>query len=557
MDRSPPQSTQACLDTSLPTFIRRCAQLKNGVGARSFTALKPVYSDPIEIMATQQQTIDAFSTEHLHADLKGRSVRGGFLTLTSQGVQFLLQTISTVVLARLLTPADFGLVAMVTAITNFGQAFADLGLSEATIQQPEINHNQVSTLFWINVSIGCVLTLVTAAFGPLLAWFYHEPRLVHITLLVSLTFIIGGLRVQHDALLRRQMRFSSLAIRDIVAYLVAVPFAILVALHGYGYWGIVVLPLTLNFTQMLFSWVMVRWIPGLPRRSAEVRSLIGFGGNIAVSYFIFNLNRSADSVLIGWYWGAGPLGLYSRAYNLLMLPVRQLGAPARSVAVPAFSRVQSDPERLARYYLRTANLIMWILAPTFGFLFVAAVPIIVLMLGSRWRDAAPVFQILAIFALGQLLLESVNWLLVSRGLSGRLLKLMMIVSPIIVGGYALGLRFGIKGVALSGSLVLLAVFPWILNFSFKGTALTLRQLGRSIVYPICVCVAGVGAAELTLDFFPLHSMVSQLLVTAVSYLTGLLLSMLIPAVRKEILFLKKLFSQSRSGAVPELAETMS
>src|SRR5271156_5060893 len=119
-------------------------------------------------MGTQQQTLDAFSTEHLHADLKGRSVRGGFLTLTSQGVQFVMQTVSTVVLARLLTPADFGLVAMVTAVTGFGQAFADLGLSEATIQQPEINHNQVSTLFWINLALGLALTSITAALAPVL-----------------------------------------------------------------------------------------------------------------------------------------------------------------------------------------------------------------------------------------------------------------------------------------------------------------------------------------------------------------------------------------------------
>ena len=224
--------------------------------------------------------------------------------------------------------------------------------------------------------------------------------------------------------------------------------------------------------------------PGLPRRDAKVRSLIAFGGNVAASYLIFNVNRSADSVLIGWYWGAGPLGLYSRAYNLLMLPVRQLGAPARSVAVPAFSRVQDDPERFARYYLRAANLIMWISAPIFGFLFVAAEPVIVLALGNRWREAAPVFQILAIFALGQLLLESTLWLFVSRGQSKRLLKLLLIISPIIIGSYAIGLPFGIKGVALSGSLVLLAIFPWILKFAFRGTTLTLRRLGQAILYPI-------------------------------------------------------------------------
>jgi O-antigen/teichoic acid export membrane protein len=505
-------------------------------------------------VGTQQQTLDGFSTEHLRADLKGRSIRGGVLTLTSQGAQFVMQSIATVVLARLLTPADFGLVAMVTAITGLGQAFADLGLSEATIQRPEISHDQVSTLFWINVAIGLGLTALTSALAPALAWFYREPRLIHITLLVSLTFLIGGLRVQHDALLRRQMRFSSLAVRDIGSYVVAVPFAIFVAWRGYGYWAIVALPLTLNFTQMSLSWLMAGWIPGLPRRGAKVGSLIAFGGNVAASYLIFNTNRSADSILIGWYWGAGPLGLYSRAYNLLMLPVRQLGGPARSVAVPAFSRVQDDPERLARYYLRTVNLIMWIVAPIFGFLFVAAVPIIILALGHRWRGAAPVFQILAIFALGQLLLESTLWLFVSRGQSQRLLKLLLVISPIIIASYAIGLPFGTKGVALSGSLGLLLIFPWILRFSFRGTSLSLQRLGLAVLYPISMCLAGVCTGELALHLVVRQGDLPQLAVAAVGFSTGCLLSILLPPVRRELHSLKEMFVKSRRGMMPDLID---
>jgi PST family polysaccharide transporter len=308
---------------------------------------------------------------------------------------------------------------------------------------------------------------------------------------------------------------------------------------------------------MALSWLMAGWIPGLPRRDAKVRSLLAFGGNIAASYLIFSVNRSADSILIGWHWGAGPLGLYSRASNLLMLPVRQLGAPARSVAVPTFSRVQDDPERLARYYLRTANLIMWITAPIFAFLFVAAVPVIVLTLGDRWRAAAPVFQILAIFALGQLLLESTMWLLVSRGQSQRLLKLFLVISPVIVGGYAIGLPFGIKGVALSGSLVLLAIFPWILRFSFNGTNLTLQRFGQAIVYPLAVCLAGICSAKLAVRLIAPHRPVSQLLVIALGLTVGYALAVLIPQVRQEVMSLKGLFRRSHSVTVPVMAESSS
>src|SRR5215469_17953897 len=162
-------------------------------------------------MAVQTQATEALRTEHLHADLKGRSVRGGLLTLISQGAQFALQTLSTIILARLLMPADFGIVAMVTALTGLASAFADFGLSEATIQRKEITHEQVSTLFWINLTIGLGLTFLSAALGPVLAMFYREPRLVRIALFLSLNFFLGGLRVQPNALLKRQMRFSALA----------------------------------------------------------------------------------------------------------------------------------------------------------------------------------------------------------------------------------------------------------------------------------------------------------------------------------------------------------
>src|SRR5262249_18897970 len=194
-------------------------------------------------MGIQSPVFDVLSTEHLHSDLKGRSVRGGFCTVSSQGGQFLIQSVSTVVLARLLTPVDFGIVAMVTAVTGLGQAFADFGLSEATIQRKEITHNQVSTLFWINVAIGLGLMLVTMGAAPVLAWFYREPRLKDITFLMSLTFLISSLRVQHDALLKRQMRFLSLAVRDVASWGVAVPVAIAMAWRGAGYWALAALPL--------------------------------------------------------------------------------------------------------------------------------------------------------------------------------------------------------------------------------------------------------------------------------------------------------------------------
>jgi len=497
-------------------------------------------------VASFRQEVDALSAESLRTDLKGRSVRGGLLSVIAQGTQVLVQSISTIVLARLLTPTDFGLVAMVTAVTVIAWGFADLGLTEATIQRKELTHNQVSTLFWINVAMGLFLTFVTAGMAPFLAKFYEEPRLVGITLVASVSFLIAGLRGQHNALLKRQMLFKSLAIRDVTSSLLGVIVAVGLALRGAGYWAILASPLTANLSQMVMSWLMIRWRPGLPHFGPEIRTMVGFGGNVAVSYVIFNWVRNADNILIGRYWGAGPLGLYSRAFNLLTLAISQITAPTCSVAIPALSRIQDEAELFARYYLKIMNLIVWIIASLFGFLFVAATPVIVLVLGAKWGEAAPVFQILTISALGQVLLESTLWVLISQGQSARLLKLMLFLSPIMVGSFVIGLPFGIKGVALSLSITLLCTLPWILRFTFRNTNLTLTRLFEALVRPVALSLSGVLLGKLALRLFAPQNEISQLFVAALSFLVTYSLSMLIPSVREEFESIRKVLAELRS-----------
>jgi PST family polysaccharide transporter len=303
--------------------------------------------------------------------------------------------------------------------------------------------------------------------------------------------------------------------------------------------------LTTNFTLMALSWMMFRWMPGLPRRDAQVGSMVAFGGSIATSYLLMNLMRSADSILIGRYLGAVPLGLYSRAFNLVMQPARQLFDPVANVAIPAFSRLQDDPERFARYYLRTINLMAWVSASVFGFLFVAAEPVTLLVLGSKWRAAAPVFQILAILAFAQLPYGSTIWLFVSRGQSKKLLNFALITSPILIASYLIGLPFGIRGVALSGSLVQLAILPWVLKYAFGGTPLTLPRFGQAMLYPTSVCLAGVFFAELALHLVAPQHIVPQLVVAAIGFGIAYLLSVLMPSVREEVFSLGKLLSELR------------
>ena len=293
-----------------------------------------------------------FDTEYLKADLKGRSVRGGAVTMAGQGVRFFLQMGSTVVLARLLTPQDFGLIAMVTAVTGFVMMFKDMGLSMATVQRAEVNHAQISTLFWINVTLSLGVMLVTAALAPAIAWFYGEPRLTWITLALAGAFIFGGLTIQHQALLRRNMRFGTLALIGIISMVMGIVAAIIAAWYGAGYWALVIMQLAGAITGAIAVWVVCGWRPGLPVRRSGVREMLAFGGNLTGFNVINYFARNADNLLIGKFWGSGPLGLYSKAYGLLMLPLRQINAPLSAVAIPALSRLKDEPERYRNYYIK-------------------------------------------------------------------------------------------------------------------------------------------------------------------------------------------------------------
>jgi O-antigen/teichoic acid export membrane protein len=496
-------------------------------------------------LSTGSQRPDALKTDHLQADLKKRTVRGGVLTAGAQVVQLSLNMVSTVVVARLLTPADHGLVAMVYSLMGFIYMFSEGGLSVATVQRREIDDQQVSNLFWINVAIGVLLSLLMAALGPGLSWFYRDPRLVALALLAATTFFFVGLGVQHDALLRRQMRFVSMAARNVTSTVVTVVVAVTMAWMGAGYWALVVSPLAGTITQTTLSWLLAGWRPGRPRRGAGVRPMLEVGGNLTLAYAISYVARSMDAVLIGRYLGAGPLGLYSKAYNLLLFPLTQLNNPLVVVALPALSRVQDDPERHARYYLRMANLITWVMAPLMGYLFVAAHPVVNLLLGDQWGESASVFRLFAVAAPAFPLLRLNGLLFQSRGRTDRQRKLEMLQSPVLVGCFVLGLSFGIRGVALAYTLAILAMLPWSLSFAFSGTRLTMRRVGRAVLYPVSLTFVAVVSATLVLSSVPPLSDLPGAAVIAAVFGAVYLCAALLPPVRDELSSLRDLLEELR------------
>lgn len=424
-----------------------------------------------------------FQTEHLRDDLRGRSLRGGVATLSGQAVKFILQLASTAILARLLTPDDFGLVAMVAAITGFIMLFKDLGLSMATVQRADITHEQVSTLFWVNVAASSAIMVLTAVIAPVISRFYGEPRLTAITLALAVGILLGGLTVQHQALLSRQMRFKALVVIDIASQSAGIAVAAVSAWLGLGYWALVLMQLMTAGSTATGVWLACSWRPGLPARGTGVRELLAFGGNMTGFSVINYFARNLDNMLIGWWWGAGPLGFYSRAYSLLMLPIGQIVAPISSVANPSLSRLQDDPEKFRSYYLKALSIVAYASMPLIVMLGVFSREIFVLILGSQWLESAEIFQILAVAGFWQPVISTVGWLYVSLNRTRRMAQWGFIASPLIMLSFCIGLHWGARGVAVGYAAVMWLLLGLAFRFALKDTPITPGAVFRTLFRP--------------------------------------------------------------------------
>src|SRR6516164_3200800 len=243
-------------------------------------------------------------------DLKGKTIRGGLARLCAQGASLLLRMGSLVVLARLLDPKDFGLVAMVTVFTGALGLFRDFGLSAAAVQRTVITEEQISALFWINILVGVLLGLVALSMAPVIAAFYHDPQLFWVTAVLATGFLFNAAGVQHSALLERQMRFTALAVISVVSLVVGTAIAIFGAKTGYGYWALVAMTVALPLSSTIGLWLTTRWVPGVPHKRVGIRSMMRFGGTITLNGLVVYVASNFEKVLLGRFWGVDAIGIY-------------------------------------------------------------------------------------------------------------------------------------------------------------------------------------------------------------------------------------------------------
>jgi len=427
-------------------------------------------------------------------DLKEKTIRGGLARLCAQGVNFVIRLVALMVLARLLGPTDFGLVGMVTAFTGVLTLFRDFGLSSAAIQSTNVTDEQISTLFWINLGAGTVLGLVSVAMAPVIAAFYHEPRLLGVTAVLGAGFFFNAAGIQHGALLQRQMRFTSLAMINTVSLILGAAIAIGGAEAGYGYWALVGMTITFPLVNTIGCWLIAAWVPGPPRRKAGIRAMVRFGGTLTLTGLVVYVASNCEKVLLGRFWGVDALGIYGRAYQLSTIPTDNLNSAAGEVAFSALSRIQDDPIRLRHYFLKGYSLVLAVTLPITVAAALFAEDMTFVFLGSKWMVAAPIFRLLAPTILVFAIANPLGWLMSSLGLVGRNLKMGLVIAPVMIAGYVVGLPYGPKGVAFAYSAVMLLWVIPAIAWAVYGTAISFQDILLAVSQPLASSIVAGGLA---------------------------------------------------------------
>lgn len=418
-----------------------------------------------------------------HPPTSPAMARGMRTVGSSQAAQLVLQLASVAVLARLLTPDAFGLVAMVMVVIGVAELFRDMGLSNAAIQAAHLSVGLRSNLFWANSAMGALLTLLSVALAPAIAALYDRPELIGITVAMSPTFLISGLATQYRVHLIRSLRFKALATISLVALVVALLAAIAAALGGLGVWAIVVQSLTFALATLVMLVVACRWTPGMPARGTGMRAMMGLGTAFLASSLLTYVRMNADSFIIGHRLGAEALGLYNRSVQVVRSPIRQLQQPFSSVIIPVASRLRDDDDAFMRALREYQPLMGYTICSLAAVVVAAPRDVVLLALGTQWLDAAPVIAVVAASAAIAAAAGPVSWLYTSRGLGGALLAYTLFTTALTVTLTLVGSQFGLVGAATGYLASTVLSFPLTFVRAQRLTGLPMVRLAVECARP--------------------------------------------------------------------------
>jgi PST family polysaccharide transporter len=427
-------------------------------------------------------------------DLGRLALRGGTVSVALQYFNGALQIVLAVVLARLLAPEDFGLVAIVTVLTSFAPLLIDFGLGDATAQRKKITRSQASSLFWLSSGIGSAVAVVVAACSPLIAWIFREPKLEAIALYSAITFVLIGVSNQHLALLRRTIQFGRIAKIQILSGLIGIPIFILVAICGYGYWALVLRPIVYWLCVAIGAWLVCRWRPGFPVVDDEVKSMVRFGLHVVGCSVTNSVRGVVDRIALGLFYRPNEVGYYQNAITLYDHLIFAAVSPLHTVGSAALSKLQSSPAALQQKYEAALTALAFFVMPTTAILSVTAQDLTVMFLGEKWRVTGLLLSIIALRGIFQVVEGSQGWLHISIGRADRWRNWAIVSAVVQVVAVLGGLPFGATGVAVA--VVMTSVLLAVPAISYAGrpigigAALVIRAVGAQLIGAITTAAGG-------------------------------------------------------------------
>lgn len=475
-----------------------------------------------------------FNSGQLTDNLALKSIRGGISTVLSQSVLLVIYASGVMILARLLTPRDYGIFGMAAGAVGFFALVKDAGLSAVTIQKETVSREQVSNLFWLNSILGTLMGGLVLLSSPLIAAFFNRPEIAKIAALMSVSFVISGLMVQHEALLRRHMRFDSLALVQILSQLVGQGVTVALALMGWHYWALVVGSICALLVSALATFWFCPWLPGFMSRGSGVRKMLKFGRDIVGFNFTSYFSKTADKMMIGKFIGADGLGLYSTAYTLFMMPITRIHAPMVQVAMPVLSSLQSQPKRYFNYYRRLVDIMMSVIAPVSLYCAVEAEFVIAVLLGPQWAAAVPIFRVLVVCSILQTVVGAAGLVQLSRGNSRRYFYWGGVNAVVLFLSVLAGLPFGIKGVAASYTLANILLFFPTLIYCLRGSPVGVSGVLGAIKVPLAIGLTAFFSVYVVKMFVPIETAFSHVLMASLFSAVVLVLSIIRKTVRETI-----------------------
>ena len=436
--------------------------------------------------------------EYSAGSFREKTVRGIGWSLVSQLMVQFLNLVTLVVLAHLLSPRDFGLLAMITVITNFANIFAEMGLSSALIQKQDVQQIHLSSVFWLNSVMGLFLALIFLCCSPHISRFYAEPRLTQLTMLISANFVIGSISIVQRTILVKSLDFRRLTLVDVLGVCAGAGVAILMAVSGAGVWSLAWQSVTASFVSTVILWLLSSWRPCFLFEWSAIRDLLGFGSNLLGTQLLNYWSRNLDYILIGRFIGARPLGVYKNAYQIMLFPLANVSQVIARVMFPALSTIQEDKERVRKIFLKVTRAIALVTFPMMLGLFVTVEPFVVTLFGRNWAGMIPILRIFSLVGMMQSIGTLNGNLYLSQGRADVQFRVSLLVRTIAVLGIVIGLRWGIFGVALGYAIAsFINSYP---SFSYAGRLVNLTYwqlwrnlsgvLGCSIVMAVCIGAAG-------------------------------------------------------------------